>query len=118
MSERSLGDRWVETRTAEGAWVCKLPASTTSGIPDWLVLHGGAELWEAKLALEAGEWAYTPNQLRASQRFFQRMLARYAPDTGGVLLLSVGGWMQLPAGRAMKGPLRMAHFIRHRRPYV
>lgn len=99
MNERDLGDLWAAERQAMGAWTVKLPASSLAGLPDWLVLDGLAEFWEAKKALP-GAKAYDPSQLSAAQRFFQRMLARYAPTCGGVLLLDDDGWLEIPAEKA------------------
>jgi hypothetical protein len=100
-SERELGDKWQETREADGAWICKLPASTTAGIPDWLLMLGNIQLWEAK-KIKPGKIAYDPKQLSGAQRFFMRMIARYAPGCGGVLLLAEHGYVELPAGKAMR----------------
>jgi hypothetical protein len=61
---------------------------------------GSIQLWEAK-RIQLGKTAYDPKQLSGSQRFFMRMIARYAPECGGVLLLAEDGFAEVPARRAL-----------------
>lgn len=114
-TERELGDRWMATREADGAWICKLPASATAGIPDWLLMLGNIQLWEAK-RIRSGKTAYCPKQLSGAQRFFMRMIARYAPECGGVLLLAEDGYFEIPAKRALR-VLAAKTFHRRKEPY-
>lgn len=120
MSERSLGDRWAASKDLEGAWTCKLPASVTAGIPDWLLLNGWASLWEAKLIKPTGEIVFNPKAkgvLTGAQRFILQMLARYAPMSGGVLLLGPDGYWEVPAERALRRIIKRATFNRNKEPY-
>lgn len=114
-TERELGDSWKETREADGAWICKLPASTTAGIPDWLLMLGTIQLWEAK-RIQPGAIAYSPKQLSGAQRFFMRMIARYAPEAGGVLLLGEDGFIEQPAKYALR-PMATRTFHQRKEPY-
>ncbi len=115
MTERELGDRWVATREQDGAWIFKLPASHTAGIPDWCLMLGIVQLWEAK-RIRPGKVAYCPHQLTAAQRFFIRMVARYAPTCGGVLLLGEDGFMEVEAPKALR-PVAAATFHVEKEPY-
>ena len=116
-TERALGDRWVEVREGLGAWIVKVPASTTAGFPDWLVLNVGIELWEAK-RIGTGKTAYDPKQLSGAQRFFVRMMARYlSPDyPSGVLLLGEDGFLEIRSKRALR-PMSAKAFHRNKEPY-
>lgn len=115
-TERQLGDLWIQGYRNAGAWALKIPASSTAGIPDWLILHGGLELWEAKRTWGSGPLAYHPKQLSAAQRFFQRMLKRYAPRGGGVVVLGETGFVELSPAAAL-GPLTRAAFLRKQITY-
>lgn len=115
-SERDLGDRWCETREADGGWIVKLPASALAGLPDWLLMHGVIQLWEAKRVQPSGRYAYTPDQLSGAQRFFIRMMSRYAPESGGVLLLGEEGFLEIPAKRAFR-KLARSTFERQKESY-
>jgi hypothetical protein len=112
VSERSLGDKWAERERARGAYVLKLPASSTAGIPDWLhVVSGqGAGLVEAKLALHSrrDEVVYRPEQLTRAQRFILRMVGKHG-GRAQVLVLASGGYVVLD-WREMEKPLGAAKF--------
>ena len=115
-TERQLGDLWVQGYRNAGAWALKIPGSTTAGIPDWLILHGGVQLWEAKRIQQKGRLAYSPKQLSAAQRFFQRMLKRYAPKGGGVVVLGEACFVELSPAAALL-PLNQAAFLRKQIAY-
>ncbi len=116
-TERALGDNWAEVRQRLGAWIVKIPASSTAGFPDWLVLNVGIELWEAK-RIRTGKTAYDPKQLSGAQRFFIRMMARYlhADYPSGVLLLGEDGYLEVTAKRALR-PMSAKAFHRNKEPY-
>lgn len=119
MSERSLGNLWADTKLEQGGWVCKVPASVTAGLPDWLLLNGWLSMWEAKL-IGTGKVAFDPKAegvLRSGQRFFLRMLARYSPMSGGVLLLAEDGYWEVPVKRALRGRISSKSFHRNKEPY-
>lgn len=120
MSERSLGDKWAAKLRAQGSWVLKLPASSTSGIPDWLVAGtGGVRLVEAKVRAQ-GRTAYRPSMVRLSQRFILGAIARHAGSSyASVLVLSEQGYVELawsPTG-GMR-PLSAKAFERLRQSYA
>ena len=97
MSERSLGDKWAARERARGAFVLKLPAFVTSGIPDWLhVVSGeGIGLVEAKLAQGPRALAaYNPVQLTGAQHFTLRMVGRHG-GRAQVLVLAPEGFVVL-----------------------
>ena len=114
-NERQLGDLWAETREAEGAWVVKLPSSALAGLPDWCLMLGTIQLWEAK-RIQEGKTAYSPEQLSGAQRFFVRMIGRYAPECGGVLVLGEDGFVEIPAARALR-PVAAKTFHRRKELY-
>jgi hypothetical protein len=117
-TERQLGNLWAAKHHRLGNWTLKIPSSSTAGIPDWLLLIGGIQLWEAKRILVGGRFAYTPKQLSAAQRFFQRMLKCYAPHAGGVLVLGEHGYVELSPGQALaKGGLTHRGFLRRQELY-
>lgn len=115
-TERELGDKWAEHRERAGAWIVKIPASLTAGFPDWMVLHGKVELWEAKRLQRGGQIAFSPSQLSGAQRFFLKMIALYAPEAGGVLLLGEEGFVERPA-RLFNRTVTHALFRRLERAY-
>jgi hypothetical protein len=114
-TERQLGDLWAETREADGAWIVKLPSSALAGLPDWCLMLGTLQLWEAK-RIQEGRVAYCPDQLSGAQRFFQRMIGRYAPECGGVLVLAEEGFVEIPARKALR-PMSLSTFNRRMEPY-
>jgi hypothetical protein len=93
-SERALGDRWAELLRGRGCWVCKLPASSLAGLPDWLVVepHAGIRLVEAKLKRRSGA-AFLPSQLTRAQRFFLEVVSRFGGDSR-VLILGPETWLE------------------------
>lgn len=116
-SEKQLGEKWAELREASGDWIVKIPASSTAGFPDWMVLgRGKIELWEAKRVQERGEIAFSPRQLSGAQRFFLKMLARYASECGGVLILDETGFVER-AARLYDRPVTRRTFRRLEKPY-
>ena len=99
-TERELGDRWAATIRAwpSQPFVMKLPASSTAGIPDWLVVGApyGAQLFEAKLALPTGEWAFDPHhQLTGAQRFILSAIARKWKPAAQLLILDETGYVEM-----------------------
>ena len=99
--ERSRGDDWAEGLKAAGCWVQKLPASSMSGLPDWLVGRLGGlhpRFVEAKAALDGGV-VYRPNQVTNAQRFF---LDRWVESGGraSILILAEDGWVEIEVDRA------------------
>jgi hypothetical protein len=76
---------------------------------------GTIQLWEAK-KIQPGKIAYSPKQLSGAQRFFQRMIARYASECGGVLLLGEDGFLEVPAKKASR-VLASKTFHRRKEPY-
>ncbi len=80
MSERSKGDQWADKERADGAWVMKLPASVTAGIPDWLHVKPGQgiSLVEAKTLNAVVEAQGVPAQAcSGAQRFILSMVEQY-----------------------------------------
>ena len=101
MTERSLADRWAEIQRnwpVRRYFVMKLPASSVAGIPDWLRVGPpyGAQLFEAKLALPDGEWAFDPRQLSGAQRFTLGAIARRWKPAAQLLILDETGYLELP----------------------
>lgn len=99
MSERSLGDDWADLERAAGAFVMKLPASTTAGIPDWLHVKPGLGigLVEAKQTQGCegfGLPAFALKQLSGAQRWILRTVARFG-GRAQVLILDSDGYMLL-----------------------
>lgn len=116
MSERSLGDRWAEGRRADGDFVMKIPASSTAGIPDWIVCGApyGLQFFEAKRT-GSGALAYCPEQLSASQRFVLGAIARKWKPAAQLLILDETGYLEM---NYTTRPLTRAVFDRRKRRYV
>lgn len=92
-SERQLGNRWAAFMRACGWWVCKLPASSLAGLPDWLAVGGpyGITLVEAKKLQPKGA-AFVPSQCTRAQRFFLNAVARHG-GVAFVLVLGPDTWL-------------------------
>jgi hypothetical protein len=79
--------------------VQKLPASNVAGIPDWLLVGEphGAQLFEAKLALPRGKFAFDPlRQLTGAQRFVLGQIYRRWKPAANILVLDETGYLELP----------------------
>ena len=94
-SERALGDRWATFQHGLGNWVCKLPASSLAGLPDWLMVDCfGVSLVEAKKIQPKGA-AFVPSQCTRAQRFFLEAVGRHG-GRAYVLVLGPERWFMLP----------------------
>jgi hypothetical protein len=97
--ERVLGLRWKKNRERTGAYVLKMPASVTAGIPDWVLAHpnSGTVLLEAKCAQDPSRspFAFQISQLTAAQRLTARLLAGHGANVR-LLILAEDGWCSIP----------------------
>jgi hypothetical protein len=101
-----------------GNWVCKLPASSLAGLPDWLLVcrpHGIC-LVEAKKLQPKGA-AFVPSQLTKAQRFFLEVVARHG-GMAFVLILGPGHWLmvRVEKGGVERVSRREFNFMSH--PYL
>ncbi len=90
--ERIRGDQWAEKLRRAGAWVQKLPSSSLSGLPDWLVVDADSGAFkDACRFVEAKRLEVTLghepiHRCTTSQRFFLGAVARHG-GTAGVLIV-------------------------------
>lgn len=103
--ERKRGDRWAELLRSQGWWVQKLPASSTSGVPDWLRGHVDHGLvWTEAKTLEVVQQAPGRRPMNActvAQRFWLSQIVRYG-GRASLLVLSEDCWLDLEW--ALNGP--------------
>ncbi len=93
--ERTGGDRWAELLGTQGWWVQKLPASTTSGVPDWLRGHVDYGLvWTEAKTVEAVEAKGPRLACTVAQRFWLNQVVRYR-GRATLLVVAEEGWMEL-----------------------
>lgn len=118
--ERERGDLWAERLREAGYWVQKLPASSLSGMPDWLVGHPrgmqGTRWVEAKTleAVLAAKGHRPWEACSGAQRFWLQRAGR-AGDRCSVLVLSADRYLELDWKDA-RAPLTLGAFVKASQP--
>lgn len=114
-TERALGDLWAEARRARGDWVVKLPASSTAGIPDWLLADGNGVVFVEAKRREGGPTAFRPRQLTVAQRYFLEQVVLHG-GRAGVVVLGSQGYVELTPDQARR-PLTRYEYEAMEVPY-
>ena len=86
-------------------------------MPDWILAERGLYLVGAKVAQTGAANAYHPDQLRTGQKWFLKLLGRYAPGYGLVVVLGATGFVELTWPESHE-TLSAAEFRKRMKPYA
>lgn len=95
--ERERGDKWAAIGIAKRQWYQKLPASTLSGVPDWLVGRWGEGLLfiEAKTysAIKHSKKGTPRSSCTRAQQFFLDQVIKHGGQSR-LLIVGEDRWIE------------------------